>query len=804
MDIQTIISKLTLEEKAGLCSGLDNWHTKPVERLNISSIMVADGPHGLRKEQPSTGGQTFVPSYPATCFPTASALACSWNRDLLYEIGEALAEECLQEGISVILGPGVNSKRSPLCGRNFEYFSEDPYLSGEMAACHIKGVQRKGIGTSLKHFAANNQEYRRMSINAVVDERALREIYLSAFEKAVKEAQPWTVMCAYNRLNGDYCSENKRLLNEILRDEWGFAGLVMSDWGAVNERVRALSSGLDLEMPGGNRDNDQKIMRAVQNGELDEEVLNKSVARLLKLIFSGIQNKKDGFKYDTDKHHALARKAAAESIVLLKNRDNILPLNPDRRIAVIGDFAKKPRYQGYGSSVVNPTRLDCAFDELLKYTSRSENITYTEGYLGDISENREDLIRKACDAARQAQVVIVFLGLPDLYETEGMDREDMRLPENQNQIIKALVEVNPNIVVVLNNGSPVEMPWVEDVKGIVEAYLSGQAGGGAIADVLFGIVNPSGKLAETFPLKLEDNPSYHNFPGGPNTVEYRESIYVGYRYYDKAAREVLFPFGYGLSYTSFAYEDLKISKKKIKPGEELDASCTIRNTGKREGKETVQLYIGHSDLSGFYPVRELKDFVKVSLKPGETKKVAFHLNERSFAYYDAQKGAWKIAPGEYQICMGASSRDLKLTQVITIDNEEDVKATEQAVGLINYQSLKGNRFDREAFQVLYRKPLPENRSAKHAKLTLNTPLLDFRESLLGKLVFAILKREFKKQTTPGDNAMHDQMVEKIMLEIPLQNLTNLSGGYFTEKTARALVHIANGEIVAGLKALKSK
>ena len=804
MDIQTILSKMTLEEKARLCSGLDNWHTKPVERLNIPSIMVADGPHGLRKEQPSAGGQAFVPSYPATCFPTASALACSWNRELLFEIGNALGEECLQEEVSVILGPGTNIKRSPLCGRNFEYFSEDPYLSGEMAINHIQGVQSKGIGTSLKHFAANNQEYRRMSINAVIDERALREIYLSAFEKAVKEAQPWTVMCAYNRLNGDYCSENQRLLTEILRDEWGFRGLMMSDWGAVNQRVDALSSGLDLEMPGGNRDNDNKIIQAVQNGELDEAILDQSVVRLLKLIFSGDKNKQAGFHYDPQKHHALARKAAAECIVLLKNSDKILPLNSDQKIVVIGDFAQKPRYQGYGSSVMNPTRLDCAYNEMLRFTSNPENIIYAEGFLREDSAVRPDLVQKACAAAKQAQAVVVFLGLPEDYETEGIDREDMRLPENQNQIIKELMKVNSNIVVVLSNGSPVEMPWVENVKGIVEAYLGGQAGGGAIADVLFGIANPSGKLAETFPLKLEDNPSYQNYPGGPQIVEYRESIYVGYRYYDKADQDVLFPFGYGLSYSSFVYEDLKISKKKIKLGEEVEVNCTIRNNGKREGKEIVQLYIGHADPSGFYPIRELKDFVKVALKPGESKEIIFHLNQRSFAYYDVQKKTWDIVPGEYLINIGASSRDLRLAQTIWIGQESRAGKLAKPVEFSSYISLKDNHFDKGDFQALYGKPLPENHSAKQQRLTLNTPLADFRATFLGKLVFAILKREFKKQTSAGDNTMHNRMVEKIMLEMPLQNLTNLSDGYFTEKTARALVHLANGEIAAALKALKTK
>ncbi|MGV8024976.1 MAG: glycoside hydrolase family 3 C-terminal domain-containing protein [Anaerolineaceae bacterium] len=804
MDIQTILLKMTLEEKARLCSGLDAWHTKPVERLNIPSIMVADGPHGLRKEQPSTSIQDFMPSYPATCFPTASALACSWDRELLFEIGNALGEECLQEEVSVILGPGTNIKRSPLCGRNFEYFSEDPYLSGEMAIQHIKGVQSQGIGTSLKHFAGNNQEFRRMSIDAVIDERALREIYLSAFEKAVKEAQPWTVMCAYNRLNGSYCSENGTLLNDILREEWGFSGLVMSDWGAVNQRVAGLSAGLDLEMPGGNPENDNKIIQAVQNGELYEAILDRSVERLLKLIDRGEKNKRTNFRYDPRSHHTLTRKAAAECMVLLKNEENILPLDAEQKIAVIGDFAKKPRYQGYGSSVINPTYLDCALDELKKYVPNPENITYTEGYLRDDSAIRPDLVQAACEVAKQATVVIVFLGLPESYETEGIDREDMRLPENQNQFIQELVKANPNIVVVLSNGSPVEMPWAVNVKGIVEAYLSGQAGGGAIADVLFGVVNPSGKLAETFPLKLEDNPSYHSYPGGPQTVEYRESIYVGYRYYDKVTCDVLFPFGHGLSYTSFAYENLQVSKKKIEPGEEVEVNCILRNTGKREGKEVVQLYAGRADTSGFFALRELKDFVKVSLKPGESKKVTLHLNERSFAYYDVQHKTWKVAPGEYQIWVGTSSMDLRASQIITIGDVKENRTVKEPVVWGAYASLKNNRFDKNAFQTLYGKLLPENDDTKQHKLTLNTPLVDFRKKFFGKIIFTILKKEITRHTTPTENEKLNEKLKTSMLEIPLQNLTNFSNGSLTGKTARALVYLANGEIAAGIKAFITK
>lgn len=801
MDIHAILAQMTLEEKAGLCSGLDNWHTKAVERLNLPSIMVADGPHGLRKEKPSKGEQAFVPSYPATCFPTASALACSWNRELLFKVGEALAEECLQEGVSVILGPGVNIKRSPLCGRNFEYYSEDPYLSGEMAIQHIRGVQSKGIGTSLKHFAANNQEYRRMAINAVVDERALREIYLVAFERAVKEAQPWTVMCAYNRLNGEYCSENESLLTGILREEWGFDGLVVSDWGAVNQRVRGLKAGLDLEMPGGKMENDQKIVQAVQHGDLDEADLDRCVERILTLIQKGIEGRREGYRYDAQAHHVLARQAAAESIVLLKNENNILPLDPNQKIAVVGDFAKVPRYQGYGSSVINPTQLDCAFDEIVKYSADAENILYAQGFLREEDAIRFDLVEEACRMAAQAQVVLVFLGLPESHEIEGMDREDMLLPENQNDIVVKLLNVNPNVVVVLSNGSPVCMPWAEQVPGIVEAYLSGQAGGGAMADVLFGKVNPSGKLAETFPLALADNPSFHYFPGGAQNVEYRESIYVGYRYYDKAKQAVRFPFGHGLSYTQFTYEKMQVVKNRFKAGEKVEVHCSIRNSGKRAGQEVVQLYVGRVDETGFWATQELKGFEKVSLEPGEIREIIFHLNERSFAFYDVDQQDWRIAAGEYRINIGASSHDLHLSEVINIDNSDPLHFSPD---LDAYTTLKGNHFDQEAFYTMIGKPLPDAGKEKRRKIDINTPLIDFRKSLPGKLVFAILRNEIRKNTGQSENAYINERMEQSMLETPLQNLTNFSNGSLTEKTATALVQLANGKLAAAIKALLTK
>lgn len=541
-DVEAIIAQMTLEEKASLCSGQDFWTLKGIERLQLPSIMVTDGPHGLRKQAGDSDHIGLNESVPATCFPTASALASTWNRELIYQVGQALAEECKQEKVGVILGPGANIKRSPLCGRNFEYFSEDPYLTGEIAKSHVLGVQSQGIGTSLKHFVANNQETRRMTIDTIVDQRALREIYLAGFEIAVKEAQPWTVMSAYNRLNGIFCSEHHTLLTKILKEEWGHAGLVVTDWGANNERVDGLVAGLELEMPGSNGLNDAKIVEAVQEGVLNEAVLDQAVARLLTLIFKAESTLADEFQYDREAHHALARKVAAEGAILLKNEEKILPLKPSAKVAVIGEFAKTPRYQGNGSSLMNPWSIDNAYDELIKLVEGSQ-ILYAPGYRlkGDAVDRQ--LIQEACSIAEAADIVLIFAGLPDIYETEGLDRDHMKLPESHDALIKEVTKVNSNIVVVLSNGSPVEMPWASEVKAILEGYLGGQAGAAAIADILFGQINPSGKLAETFPLRLEDTLSNDYFPGGPKTVEYRESIYVGYRYYDSANKEVLYPFG---------------------------------------------------------------------------------------------------------------------------------------------------------------------------------------------------------------------------------------------------------------------
>ncbi|MDU3803214.1 glycoside hydrolase family 3 C-terminal domain-containing protein [Paraclostridium bifermentans] len=672
MNIKELIKQMSLEEKASLCSGLNFWNTKPIERLNIPSIMMTDGPHGLRKQSEGADHLGINESVEATCFPTASALACSFDRDLVKELGIAIGEECQSENVSIVLGPGANIKRSPLCGRNFEYYSEDPYLSSEMAKNQIQGTQSQGIGTSLKHFAANNQEHRRMTIDTIVDERTLREIYLASFETAVKEAHPWTVMCAYNKLNGEYCSENYRLLTEILRNEWGFEGFVVSDWGAVNDRVKGLSSGLELQMPADGGMGDNLIVEAVKRNRLSEGVLDEAVERILNIIFKAVENKRENVIYSKEKHHELARKIAGECMVLLKNEEKILPLKKEENIAVIGELATKVRYQGGGSSHINPTKVDNAYEEIVNFAG-TENVRYARGYDLSIDDTIYDLAEEAKKLAIEADKVILFIGLPERYESEGFDRTHLNIPKNQYDLVKTLKSVNENIVVVLSNGSPIEMPFLSDVKAILEAYLTGQASGKAICDLLYGEVNPSGKLAETFPLKLSDNPSYLNFPGEVDKVEYKEGIFVGYRYYDKKAMDVLFPFGYGLSYTNFEYSNLKISKNEIDDTEKVTVSVNIKNIGDVFGKEIVQLYIRDKESSVTRPEKELKGFGKIGLEPGEEKEVTFILNKRSFAYYNVDLGDWHVESGEFEILIGKSSREIVLKEVITVNTTSPIK-----------------------------------------------------------------------------------------------------------------------------------
>ena len=661
--IRELVSKMTLEEKAAMCSGADFWHTETVERLGIPASMVSDGPHGLRKQDDKADHLGVNESIKAVCFPAGCGTAASFNRELLTEMGTALGKECQAEGVSVILGPAVNIKRSPLCGRNFEYYSEDPCLATEIAGALIHGVQSQNVGTSIKHFLANNQETRRLSSDSRIDERTLHEIYLAAFEGAVKKEKPWTVMCSYNRINGTYAAQNHKYLTEVLRDQWNFDGYVMSDWGAVNNRVEDLKAGLDLEMPSSSGTNDKLIVEAVQKGELDESVLDTAVERILNIVFRYEENRDKTAVFDRDKDHELARKVAQETIVLLKN-DGVLPLQEGEKIAFIGEYVKKPRYQGGGSSHINSHKVTAAWDIL----KDMPGITYAQGYEDTQDVTDEKLLEEAVQTAAKAKVAVIFAGLPDSFESEGYDRSHMRMPDCQNELIAKVAAVQPNTIVVLHNGSPVEMPWVDQVKGIVEAYLGGQAVGGAVCDILFGKVNPSAKLPESFPKRLEDNPSYLSYIGEGDMVEYREGIFVGYRYYDKKKMDVLFPFGYGLSYTTFAYSNLHLDKKEMKDTDTVTVSVDVTNTGDRTGKEIVQLYVADKESTVIRPEKELRDFAKVELAPGETKTVSFTLGKRAFAYYNTTIHDWHVETGDFDILIGKSSRDIVLSESVKVES----------------------------------------------------------------------------------------------------------------------------------------
>lgn len=662
-DIESILAQMTLEEKATLCVGASAWSTAPIARLGIPEIIVSDGPHGIRRV-PDVHAMA-LPSLPATCFPTASCSACTWNVELMRQLGEAMGEEAIALQVDVVLGPGVNMKRSPLGGRNFEYFSEDPYLAGELATHFVQGVQSKGVGTSLKHYAVNNQEYQRLTISAEVDERTLREIYLPAFEKVVKEAQPWTVMCSYNKVNGTYASEHRPLLTEILKEEWGFEGFVVSDWGAVRNPVASLQAGVDLEMPGPQERHVRALVEAVRSGRLAEATLDEAVRRILRIVFKAHATPKGG-TFDVDAHHALARTIAAEGMVLLKN-EGVLPLKGQKRIAVIGRSAKTPYIQGGGSSHVNPTRVDVPFEELQARAGDAE-LLYAEGYPADESF-RQDLIDEAVALARAADVALLFIALPPSKESEGYDRTDLDLTAQQVALIRAVAGAQPKTVVVLNNGAPVAMSaWIDAVPAVLEAWMMGQAGAAALADILFGLVNPSGKLAETFPLKLADTPAYLNWPGGAGKVYYGEGLFIGYRYYDFKEVPVLFPFGHGLSYTTFAYSNPRVSATTFRDVDGLTVMVDVTNTGPMAGKEIVQVYV-HDRVAGLVrPKKELKGFAKVELQPGETKTVSIPLDFRAFAYYHPRYKRWITEDGEFDILIGASAADIRHTLTVTLQS----------------------------------------------------------------------------------------------------------------------------------------
>lgn len=783
-EAKKLMEQMTLEEKAALCSGSDFWHTKDVERLGVKKVMVTDGPHGLRKQAGESDHLGINQSVPATCFPTAATVACSFDTELIQRMGEALGEECLQEDVAVLLGPGANIKRSPLCGRNFEYFSEDPFLTGEMAAALIKGVQSKGIGTSLKHFAANNQEARRMVIDEIIDERALREIYLSGFEKAVKKAQPWTVMCAYNQINGAYGSQNKKLLTDILRDEWGFGGAVMTDWGATVDRVQGIEAGLDLEMPYSGGGTDREISEAVLNGRLSEETLDTAVTRLLCLLLCGADTKRGTYRYDQAAHHELAREVAEKSAVLLKNEDTLLPLKKGTKIAVLGEFAKKPRYQGAGSSHINPNRLVSLCDAL---GERKIDYTYECGYDAEDDTPNEDLLKKAEDAAGEAEVIIVCIGLPDAYESEGFDRTHLNLPESHIALLHRAAKENSNVVVLLFGGSALAMPWLADAKAMLMLYLGGEAGGEAAADLLFGDACPCGKLAETFPHNLNDNPSAAYFPGESKTVEYRESIFVGYRYYDTAGVEVLFPFGYGLSYTTFAYSNLHVEQT----AEGSRVTVKIKNTGNTSGAEIVQIYVSQKNAKILRPNHELKGFAKAELAAGEEKTVMVHLDADCFDCYNAQKQRWETTEGIYTVTAAAHVCDLRCS----VDVEVEGVTCEEIKIPASYRKLGAPlSIKTEDFEMLCGHQMPPANKEPDEPYTLHSTMAEIADTQAGKTLLA----QMQQMNSPMNGGDEDEsgltnMIQRMMKEMPVRSLVMFSQGALSKEQLQQIVDAMNKE-----------
>ncbi len=786
-----IIKKMSLEQKAAFVSGYDYWHLEEAPELGLPKIMITDGPHGLRKQntdKKTSEGIGLGNSVPATCFPPAATSSCSWDEDLLRQEGEALGEECLKEQVSTILGPGTNIKRSPVCGRNFEYFSEDPYLAGKCSANLVNGVQSKGVGTSLKHFACNSQEAFRMVINEVIDERAMREIYLTAFEICVKEAQPWTIMNSYNRINGVYASQNKWLQQEVLRGEWGFEGLIVTDWGASVDRVPGLKNGTDLEMPSSGSLNTKRIIEAVKNGTLDEAVLDERVDNVINLIVKSKPALEKKHTYDVEAHHKLAQKIAEGSMVLLKNDDSLLPLKKGQKVAVIGEMAKAPRFQGAGSSVINPTKLDNAYDEMKKL---GVDMIYAAGYEKSKDEINSALVNEAVKAAKNADIALVFVGLTEEFEGEGYDRESVEMPKSHNNLVSEIVKANKNTVVVLAGGSVVHMPWINEVKGLLNSGLGGQAGGAAVANILTGKVNPSGKTSETYPLSFDQNPTYGNYPGGPVTSEHRESLYIGYRYYDKAGKDVLFPFGYGLSYTTFEYSDIKLSSDSIKDTDTVTVSFKIKNTGDVDGAEVAQIYVADKESTIFRPEKELRAFKKVFLKAGEEKEVSVELSKRAFAFYNVKLGDWMVETGEFDILVSASSRDVKLSAAMTVTSTveaeiPDYRETAPAYYTADLSGMKGDQF-----ASVYGQPLPNAEPDTTKKIDLYCCLNDARHTKWGGKLCRLIEGIMSKMGSAenGDG----KMLAAMATQIPIRNFVQMSMGVFSPEMAEGLLMMLNDD-----------
>lgn len=776
MKYRELIDKMTLEEKAGLTSGMDFWHTKPIPRLGIPSMLLSDGPHGLRKQEWQSDHLGMHKSVPATCFPTAASLANSWDTDMIERLGRALGLEAASEGISVLLGPGCNIKRNPLCGRNFEYFSEDPYLSGKSAAALIRGVQSNGISACVKHFAANSQELRRMSNDSVVDERTLREIYLPSFEMAVKEGGVKCVMTSYNRLNGEYTNENTHLLQDILYGEWGYDGMVVTDWGGNNDRVKALAAGDNLEMPYSGGDTDRYVAQAVRDGVISEELLDERVDKILDMVFA-TRKAFDYKHYDKQEHHRLAAEFAEETAVLLKN-DGILPL-AGGSVAVIGDFAKTPRYQGAGSSLVNSTRVDNALDAL-----RAEGVRivgFEPGYhRGGGRSSR--LCAKACELAMRAETVLLFLGLDEGGEAEGIDRSDMRLPENQLELLTALSAVSRNIVVILSCGGAVEMPWQQRARAVVHGFLGGQAGATAMARLLTGKANFSGKLSETIPLRYEDMPSAPYYPGREKTSEYREGLFVGYRYFDTAQKPVLYPFGYGLSYTQYRYSDLEISGDTV--------SFSVENTGKMSGAEVAQLYIAPKTNGTFRPARELKGFVRITLAPKEKKRAEITLSDRSFALWSTKHGDWVVEAGEYEILIGASSRDIRLHGTVT--RKGITEKLYDSPELAPYYTADIKAVPDAAFEALLGHPIPQHNWGREAPFEFNDCVSqgEYLRGGLGKAIYNGVRLVRNGLLLCGKKMAANNFM--YILDVPYRNIARMTE-VFNDEQVYALLKVVNRE-----------
>ena len=798
---RALMEQMTPEEKASLTSGKDFWCTKEIRHLSVPSLRMADGPHGIRRQIDADDAIGINDSHPATCFPTASMLSCSFDPDLAARVGHAIGEEALSLDVSVVLGPGANQKRSPLCGRNFEYFSEDPLLTGKMAAAMIRGIQDTGAGACLKHFAVNNQEKYRMTINASIDERTLRESYLSGFEYAVKEGKPWMVMSAYNKINDIYCSENKRLLTDILRRDWGFQGTVVTDWGANNDRIAGINAGQDLEMPGCIC-HDKEVAAAARLTHLDEDALDASVVRMTALALAAKANREEalsssptGFlSFDKEAHHHLAQEAALKSAVLLKNEGNLLPGSAGEKIAVIGGFAKAPRFQGAGSSKIHPIKIDTVCEIL---EERGIDFSYAQGYPMSKEDDEAFLLREAVEIARGKDKVYIFAGLPEDYESEGFDRSSLILPDSHNVLIRAIGKENPHTAVILCGGSAMELPWFHEIPAVLYGGLWGQAGAGAILRLLLGEESPSGKLSETWPLSLEDTPAARYFPGGNEITEYRESIFIGYRFYEKAKRPVRFPFGFGLSYTSFAYSGLRLSQSRMDWGGPLTAYITVTNTGKRPGTEIIQIYASGKNEKVFLPEKQLAGFSRVFLKPGEKKEVSISLSPNAFAYYNTEIHDWYASPGTYRVLAGPSSAYTPLRAFVTFTHEARPEP-DYRLTAPDYFSLEKEgplQISDESFYGLTGfSPRPLS-VQKTRPFDLNITLTGARSVFTGRFLWSLVKFFSKRKSGM------DPMSQAMLWEMPLRSFFTFSQGAMSSKRRDGILDMLNGKLFRAIRKL---